>query len=339
MPSSPAPVIVVECQSTASRAGLAAVIALALASMPWWADSGLLRTGGELLYFVALAQLWNLLAGYGGIVSFGQQAFIGIGAYAIVLFAYRLGLDPFLAVPVGAAICGVLAWPMSKLLFRLQGAYFAVGTWIMAECWRLIFANWSWLGGGTGISVTDTVRDMDFWWREALTFWLALAIGIGSIAAIYALLRSRYGLALTAMRDSEIASESLGVSVARLRLWVYIAAAVGFGLVGGLICITKLRISPDSAFTINWSVTIVFMVVVGGIGTIEGPIIGVIVFFVLREYLADLGAVYLIVFGLLAIAVMLTMREGIWGFVMRRWDLSFFPVQRRVRAHTIGRES
>src|SRR5262245_36554433 len=246
----------VERQTQAGRATavLGALITAILLSMPFWAGSDLLRTGVELLYLIALAQLWNLLAGFGGVISFGQQAFIGIGAYSLVLFAYRLGLNPFLAMIIGAVLAGVLAWPMSKLLFRLHGAYFAVGTWIVAECWRLIFANWSWVGGGTGISITETLRDMDPWWRVTLSFWLAVAIGIGSILAVYMLLRSRYGLALTALRDSEAASESVGISVGRVKTWIYVAAAAGFGLVGSLIFLTKLRISPDSAISINWSV-------------------------------------------------------------------------------------
>jgi len=324
--------VVMQTATRASRIG--AVVALAViamvASMPWWASSGAMRTGVEILYYIALAQIWNLMAGYGGLISFGQQAFIGIGGYALVLFAYRLGLDPYLTLAVGAVLSGLVAWPMSKLLFRLQGAYFAVGTWIVAECWRLVFANWSWLGGGSGISITATVRGVEPWWREALAFWLAALIGLGSIAGVYALLRSRFGLALMALRDSEVASESIGISVTRLKTWVYVAAAAAFGLIGGLIFLTKLRISPDSAVSINWSVTVVFIVVVGGIGTIEGPIIGVVLYFLLREYLADYGAIYTIVFGLLAITVMLTLKGGVWGTVQRRFDLRLFPVQRRL---------
>ena len=324
------PGISVKRQTRASRvtAILGVLIGAILVSMPFWAGSDVLRTCIELLYLIALAQLWNLLAGFGGVISFGQQAFIGIGGYALVLFAYRLGLNPFLAVLIGAVLAGLVAWPMSKLLFRLHGAYLAVGTWIMAECWRLVFANWSWLGGGSGISITATMRGMDPWWRATLTFWLAVVIGIGSILAVYGLLRSRYGLALTALRDSEAASESVGISVARMKTWIYVAAAAGFGLVGGLIFLTKLRISPDSAISINWSVTIVFIVIVGGIGTIEGPIIGTILFFALRQYLADYGSIYMILYGLLAITVVLTTRHGIWGAIQSRLGLRLFPTQR-----------
>jgi branched-chain amino acid transport system permease protein len=330
--------VTIETATRASRAAAAAglVLVVAVASMPWWAGSGVLRTGMEFLYYLALAQIWNLMAGYGGLVSFGQQAFIGIGGYALVLFGYRFGVDPYLTLAIGAALAGLFAWPMSRLLFRLHGAYFAVGTWIFAECWRLVFANWSWLGGGSGISITATVRDLDPWWRESLAFWLSAAIGLGSVGGVYALLRSRFGLALMALRDSEVASESVGISVMRLKTWVYVVSAAAFGLVGGLIFLTKLRVSPDAAVSINWSVTIVFIVVIGGIGTIEGPIVGVILYFLLREYLADYGAVYMIAFGALAITVMLTLRGGIWGTLRRYTGMQLFPVQRRVLAKSLA---
>ncbi len=311
-------------------AGAALVVVTVVVSMPFWAASDILRTGVEMFCFLALAQLWNLLAGYGGLVSFGQQAFIGIGGYALVLFAYRLGLSPYLALPIGAGLSALFAWPMSRLLFRLNGAYFAVGTWIMAECWRLVFANWSWLGGGSGISITATMRAIDPWWREALAFWISGFVGLGAVAGLHALLRSRWGLALTALRDSEPASEAVGISVGQVKTWVYVAASGGAGLVGGLIFLTKLRLSPDAAVSINWSVMIVFIVVIGGVGTIEGPILGCILYFLLREYLADFGAAYMIAFGALAILVMLTTRGGLWGEIRRRWGIELFPVQRRL---------
>ena len=187
------------------------------------------------------------------------------------------------------------------------------------------------IGGGSGVSITSVMQRVDGWWRDAATLWIALALGVGSMLAVFLLLRSRLGLGLTAVRDSEAAAESIGISVPRLKFWVYVIAAVGFGLVGGLIFLTKLRISPDSAFAINWTITIVFIVVIGGLGTIEGPLIGTVIFFLLRDTLADYGSWYLIVFGALAIVVMLLMRQGIWGFVRQRFGLELFPLQRRLR--------
>jgi branched-chain amino acid transport system permease protein len=247
---------------------LAAATAL-LASMPWWAEASTMRTATEFLYYLALAQTWNLLAGYGGLASFGQQAFVGLGGYALVVFSLKFGLDPFFAVLLAGLVCGLIAMPVSQLLFRLQGAYFAVGTWVVAEVFRLLIANVSWLGGGSGVSITSVMQRVDAWWRDAATLWIALALGIGSLLAVFLLLRSRLGLGLTALRDSEAAAESIGISVARLKFWIYVIAAIGFGLAGALIFLTKLRMSPDSAFSINWTITVVFIVVNGGQGTIE----------------------------------------------------------------------
>ena len=187
------------------------------------------------------------------------------------------------------------------------------------------------MGGGSGTSLTAAVKGVPRWYRDSITLWIAVALGIGSALLVYLLLRSRFGLALTALRDSETASESLGVKTLRVKLGVYIASAFGTGMIGALIYLTKLRVSPDAAFSVDWTAFMIFIVIIGGIGTIEGPIIGTLLFFLLRELLSDLGAWYMIILGSLAVAVMLFARDGLWGLVARRFDLYLFPVQRRVR--------
>ena len=308
-------------------AGLTAL----LISMPFWTDAGTQQTLIEFFYFLALAQIWNLLAGYGGMISIGQQAYIGLGSYALVMLSLKFGLNPFAAVVVSGLITGLLAIPTYQLISRLQGAYFAVGTWVVADVARQFLANISWLGGGSGISITEVMQPYDEWWRDSLTFWMAVAIGIGSIAVAYLLLRSQHGLGLTAIRDSEAASESLGVDVPRLKRKVYVIAGACTGMVGALIFMTKLRISPDSSFSVEWSALMIFIVVIGGIGTIEGPIVGTVLYFILRNMLSDYGSIYMIVLGSIAILAMLKMRSGIWGAVARRFDWQLFPVQRRIR--------
>ena len=148
---------------------------------------------------------------------------------------------------------------------------------------------------------------------------------------VYLLLRSRHGLALTAIRDSEPASASLGVNTFRTKFIIYMVTAACTGLIGGLIFLQKLRLSPEAGFSINdWTVVVIFMVVIGGIGTIEGPFIGMLVYIVLRELLADYGTIYLILMGALAIAIMLKAPSGIWGFVTQRYGVQLFPVGRRL---------
>jgi branched-chain amino acid transport system permease protein len=160
---------------------------------------------------------------------------------------------------------------------------------------------------------------------------MTLGASLLVVAIVYLLLRSRHGLALTAIRDSEPASASLGVNTYRTKLIIYIATAACTGLIGGLIFLQKLRISPEAGFSINdWTVVVIFMVVIGGIGTIEGPFVGMLIFIVLRELLADYGTYYLILLGLIAIGVMLKAPSGIWGWVVQRYDLQLFPVGRRL---------
>lgn len=322
--------------SPASR--LAAVfgilVLIGLVAAPWWAGRADLRLLSEIFLYLSLACLWNLLAGYAGLVSVGQQAFVGFGGYMLFALAIFAGMSPIAAIPLAGFLGALVAVPVALLIFRLRGAYFAIGTWVIAEVFRLSFAQVAALGGGSGTSLPIAVvksmassRSM----REATTYWLALGMAVVIIAAIYILLRSRKGLALTAIRDSEVASESFGIDIWRNKFFVYVGAAGLTAMTGALIFLQKLRISPDAAFSVNdWTAFVIFIVVIGGIGTLEGPIIGVIVFFLLREMLADLGTTYLLILGLVAIVVMLKAPNGIWGIIKDRTGLELFPLSRRV---------
>ncbi|WP_297367846.1 branched-chain amino acid ABC transporter permease [Acidocella sp.] len=310
--------------------GLALLVVLMVvaASQPWWARRYTEQWTTEFLYTLALAQAWNLLAGYGGLLSVGQQAFIGVGAYMVVALGLLAGWNPFLTIPVAGLVCVVLAIPMAALLFRLKGANFAVGTWVAAEVLRLLVSNIDAVNGGSGISITPTLIGMPIWWRMSETLWIALALGVGGMAMVYGLLRTRLGLALTAVRDSEPAAASLGVSVSRMKWAVYLVAALWAGMTGALIFITKLRVAPDAAFSIDWMTTTFFVTVIGGIGTVEGPLIGTAVFFALRALLADYGSWYLIALGLVAIIFMLFIPQGIAGVLKTLTGSNLFPTQR-----------
>ncbi len=311
-------------------AAAAAVAVAGLISLPWAGNVGLMRMVVELITLLVLAQMWNLLAGYAGLVSIGQQAYVGLGAYALIVLADDLGVNPFLAVPLAGLVAVAFALPTALLVFRFRGGYFAVGTWAVAEVYRLLVANTDGLGRGTGRTL-KAVFPLARETRELATYALALAIGLASLVAVYVYLRSRQGLGLMAIRDSETASESLGIDVFRTKLAVYLIAAFGTGVTGALIYLNLLRISPDAAFSINWTAYTIFIVVIGGLGTLEGPIVGTVVFFFLREALSDYGAWYMILLGVLAVVAMLRFPQGLWGLVADRWDLHFFPVQRRVR--------
>jgi branched-chain amino acid transport system permease protein len=326
----------VERATRESRAFAVFLVAgvVVLASLPYWGGAGDMRLISEMAYYLALAQLWNLLAGYAGLVSVGQQAFVGIGGYTLFYLTSQFGVHPLVAIALAIPVCALMSLPMALLVFRLRGAYFAVGTWVLAEALQLGVSLITPLGAGSGMSLTPAiVRQIapDRAGREIIVYWVSLAIVLVVFAIVYLLLRSKHGLALTAIRDSERASESLGVDTYRTKLMIYVVTAACTGLVGAFIFLQKLRISPESGFSINdWTVVVIFMVVIGGIGTLEGPIIGMLVYFVLREFLADYGAWYLVLLGVVAVVIMLRAREGLWGLVAHRFNLHLFSVRRHL---------
>jgi branched-chain amino acid transport system permease protein len=342
-----APNLAVETATRTSRrfAVIAALLILGLVALPAFAGRGLVQNLVFVFYMLALAQYWNLLAGFSGLVSVGQQAFVGLGGYLLFALTVMGGLDALLAIPVAGILAGLLALPTSLVVFRLRGAYFAIGTWVVAEVYRLIAAQVKQLGGGTGTSLPPSVTNdvIGIEWikwlfavrtpaaRDILSYWVALAVVVATILVVYLVLRSRLGLALAAIRDSEAAAYSVGIDATRAKLAVYVLAAAGTGLTGALIYLQKARISPDAAFSVlDWTAYVIVIVVIGGVGAIEGPIIGVIVFFLMQTYLADFGTLYLILLGALAIAVMLFAPRGIWGYVSERFGVTLFPVRRRL---------
>ena len=340
------PMRVVTRTRTGTIAGIAVIVLLMVGfALPAFASRGLIQDLFTILTLLTLAQLWNLLAGYGGLVSVGQQAFVGLGAYAMFAGVILWGWDPVLAIPLGGIAALLLAIPTAFFAFRLQGAYFAIGTWVIAEVTRLLVAQWKALGGGTGTSLPgEATSDMvgvaairtlfdvrQAAARDILAYWLALLLAAITIAAIYWLLRNRFGLALAAIRDNTEAAKSVGVDAGRIKWVVFLMAAFVTGLVGALIYVQTARISPDAAFSVtNWTAYVIFIVVIGGIGRIEGPILGVIVFYALQSTLADYGAWYLLSLGLIAIAVMLFAPRGLWGLLSDRTGLHLFPVLRRL---------
>jgi branched-chain amino acid transport system permease protein len=331
-------------RSAISLAAFAAAL-VALGGAPWWAGRDDLYLLEQIFAYVALASLWNLLAGYAGLVSIGQQAYVGLGAYLLFGLTIFADVPPLWAIPLAGLIGALAAIPVAALVFRLRGHYFAIGTWVVAEVFRLLASQVAALGGGSGTSLPASIviaiapsRAM----REFIVYWIAFALVIAILGLILLLLRSRYGLALTAIRDNELAARSSGVDVARVKFVVYVFTACGTAMVGALIFLQKLRISPDAAFSVNdWTAFVIFITVIGGIGRLEGPIVGTIVFFALRQALADLGALYLLMLGAVAIVVMLWAPKGIWGMIVAKLDWQIFPLQRRVvfaqPAETIAR--
>ncbi|OHV83372.1 branched-chain amino acid ABC transporter permease [Ensifer sp. LCM 4579] len=328
----------------------AAVLGLAAAA-PFLVSRGAVQDLFFILTMLVLAQSWNLLAGYAGLISVGQQVFVGFGAYAMFGAVILFGIDPIVAILIAGFLAALLAIPTAFFTFRLYGPYFAIGTWVVAEVVRLLLAQWKALGGGTGTSLPrEAMRDMTgvgllrdlFGMKaaqagDALTYWLALILAVATIGFIYRLLRSKQGLGLAAVRDNEQAARAVGVDARRMKAMVYLATAFLTGLAGALIYVQKARISPDAAFSVtDWTAYVIFIVVIGGIGTIEGPIVGVILFFLLQNSLADFGSWYLLMLGLVGILVMIFAPRGLWGAFSDRTGIQLFPVRRLLVGGPLG---
>jgi branched-chain amino acid transport system permease protein len=305
--------------------GLGAIVAIAvLAYLPYLVYSGTTDLLVNAFILLVISSMWNLLAGYAGLVSVGQQGFIGLGAYGVLILAQH-GTNPFAALPAAAAACAVIGVPVWWLVARLRSGYFAIATWVIASTFELIISRFSSLGGGTGAPVPG-MSGLDPTLLVAYTYWIALAVAVLALAAAYLMLRGRLGLVLTAVRDDEVGARSVGARVQGARRLVFIVAAAGCGAAGALLAISQLNVQPTSAFSVQFSAEMIFATIIGGIGTIEGPIIGTAVFFVLQQTLSPYGAWYLIILGLVAMVIAIWARNGIWGLIAERVQVRLFPV-------------
>jgi branched-chain amino acid transport system permease protein len=324
---------VVRRSDLTSRIGSWSMLAVVimLASLPQVFPASVVQQATSLLILVILAAMWNALAGYAGLVSVGQQTFIGFGAYGTIFLTQR-AVSPYLAMVLAALACAALAALLAPLVLRLRGGQFAVGTWVVAETIALVVVLDQSLGGGTGISL----RGLNIYppaVRRAYTFWLALAFTVLLLGALFLLLRRPAGAALQAIRDNEEAAASLGVRTMSLKFGIYVLAGFGAGAAGALILANTLFIQTQSIFGVQWSAYMIFMVLVGGLGTFEGPVIGAVVFFVLQQQFADAGAWYLISLGAVAIAFALLQPRGVWGIVSRRRGVRLLPIGYHLHRH------
>lgn len=305
----------------------ALILLVVLFAFPYYVKSGPLGIMVQGLIVLTLASMWNLLAGYAGLVSVGQQAFFGLGAYFVLIPAMH-GVTPWAGLVIaalGAAVCAVPLW---WLVARLRLGYFAIATWVLASVVMLLIEQVSSIGGGTGMPLPG-LSGMNGAVLTAYTYWAALIVAVLAIGGVYLLLRSRVGLVLTAIRDDERAARSSGVRVGTARLLVFVVAAAGCGAAGGVLAIEQLQVVPGTSggvFSVQWTAEMAFAVIIGGIGTIEGPILGTIVYMVLQQTLQSYNAWYLIVLGIVAIAIALFARRGLWGTLDERFHLRLFPV-------------
>jgi branched-chain amino acid transport system permease protein len=310
-----------------------AVLVLALATLPAWDSDRSLQTAlVTVLLYLSLAQMWNLLAGFAGLISIGQQMFVGMGIYSLLTLSEDRGIDPFLSIALAGCVAAVLSIPVAGVAFRLRGGYFAIGTWVIAEIFRLLVIESDSLAGGDVRSLTRaSLGGYSLDTRSNLIYWAALILAVGSVAIVVFTLRSRLGLGLRSVRDSEDGARSLGVDVTRTKLVVWVVAAFWTGATGAVVLLNSPSARADSSFSVlRWTAVIIFIVVIGGVGSTTGPIIGVLVYWALDEQLADAETWRFIILGAVAAVMAIVAPKGVYGLIQRWRPLQFFPVRRRL---------
>jgi branched-chain amino acid transport system permease protein len=316
--------------SIASTLALAAFLGL-LVLVPAVLSANATDKLTTLFIYVILAAMWNALAGYAGLVSVGQQAFFGLGAY----FAIKLvdqGLGIYQALVVGALAAGALSIPIALVMLRLRGGEFAIGMWVVAEvCFGLVILDKS-VGGLTGTSLIG-INAYSPHAQRAYDYWLALGAMVGLLVLLLLLLRSPTGASLQAIRDDEEAARSVGVRVLLGKGVVFVLAGAGCAMAGTLYLATNITFQPDSYFGVQLTAYMIFMALVGGLGTFEGPLIGAVVFFFIDDRFGNgnYGVWYLVGLGAVAIAFALFLPRGIWGTIEDRFGIRLLPVGYRLR--------
>jgi branched-chain amino acid transport system permease protein len=279
-----------------------------------------------LFIYVILAVTWNALAGYGGLVSIGQQAFFGLGAYAAVRLA-DAGVAVYPALVLAGLLVGALAVPISAFMLRLRAGEFAIGMWVVAALAHLLVNLDTLVRGETGTSLI-ALDAYPAEARHALTYWTALGAMVGLIGVLFALLRSPLGAAIQAIRDNEDAAAAVGVRVMRTKRIIFVLAAFGVALAGALWLATTITFQPKTYFSVQWTAYMIFMVLVGGLGTFEGPILGAVIFFAIEAWFGATGVWYLVGLGGAALLFALFLPKGLWGWADNRLGLRLLPVGR-----------
>ena len=301
-------------------AGPAAVAAVG--AVPAVADDATLRTLAGVFMFAGLASAWNIIGGFAGYASFGNVVFFGLGGYTVAVLMVHARWGFWTALPVAVAVGAVYAALVGLPVLRLRGHYFAIATLGVAEGTREIVLNLSGLtGGGAGISlpvlgsqaVTASPGNTGF-------YYLFLAAMGAAVSVAFAVSRSRFGYGLRAIHDDEQAAAATGINTTRAKLAAFALSGALTALLGALYAFQQVAIYPARLFSVEITVLMVAMAVIGGMGTIAGPVIGAVGLQLLADYLRQryLG-LHLIVFGSLVVAVVVLMPEGFVSSLSQAW--------------------
>lgn len=311
----------------ATTAGACALVAV-LAFAPLFLGANTIDKLTTLFIYIILGVMWNALAGYGGLVSVGQQAFFGIGAYAAIRLS-DAGVSVYPALVLGALAAGVVSLLLSTFALRLRGGEFAIGMWVVAELCHLLVNLDGLIQGETGTSLI-ALNAFAPEQRRDDNYWLALAATVALLGLMFALLRGRLGGSIQAIRDNEEAAASLGVEVLATKRIIFVIAGAGCGMAGALWLATAITFEPSTYFGVQWTAYMIFMALVGGLGTFEGPILGALLFFLIELAFGASGIWYLVGLGAAALIFSLVLPRGLWGMVEDRLGVRLLPLGYKV---------
>ncbi len=299
------------------------IFILILLSIPGWASQYTILIFTLFGLYLSLAQMWNLLAGYTGLISLGQQIFVGVGAYTLAVLTLYYNWPIWISILAGGVLCTLIALLLSIPLFRMSGIYFSIGSWIVAEALMIWFSNWDYTQKGMGLFIKAGYKVSIY-----QVYYASVIMGIFSVALVYFLLKSKLGLALMAMRDDVGAAEGIGINSFRSKLWCFLIASCVTGMTAGILFLNQVFVQPYSAFGIEWTVRLCFIVIIGGIGTVEGPIVGALIYVLLHQYLAEYTSISMILLGGISVVVMLVFPKGIMGTLQDKLGFEFLSPRR-----------
>lgn len=285
--------------------------------------------------FLAAANMWNLLAGFSGLLALCPAAFIGLAGYTMTILTW-LGIPFYVGILAGGVSAALFAGLISLSVFRMKGVYFAIGTLVVPAILRLVFLRWrpvggNLQGGGAGYMVKGVSAI-----PPEVSYWLGLAVGLVSVILMAIILRSKFGLGLAAIRDNDVSAASSGVNVFQLKLFSFIIAAFVMGVAGAIFYTYQRYIEPNSAFDINWLMIVLLATVIGGIGLEWGPVIGTIIVVILEFQLARYAGISLLIQGIILVIIMLVAPQGILGLIGDQRKIGDFRARLRLPSKRVG---
>ncbi len=261
-----------------------------------------------LFLYVGLAQGWNLLAGYAGLISLGVAAFFGIGAYTAAMTIIHLNLHFLLGSLLGGLVAMMFAAIIAVPIFRFRGIYFTIGTLVISEALRIFMISWKFTGSADGLNLPIEKSPSLMWF-----YYLMLGVAAAATLLVVLILRTKLGMGLRAIGNNEKSAQNMGVNAFRTKLSIFLISAFITGIVGGVHATQMGSIEPYSIFNAMWTLSTANTVIIGGIGTVLGPVLGSIFIIALGELLADYHTFHLAITGVLLIVIIRFIPAGIWG--------------------------